>query len=80
MGGQMKRRIRQNQFGNWYGYEGTRKVIAFSETPCNSQEEQAQAWLRGETLPELEVPRTVSGAIDLRGPENKPLQRADTAQ
>lgn len=39
-----KPRVRQNLYGNWYGYIGTSKVEYFSGTPRN-QEEQARRWL-----------------------------------
>ncbi len=41
----MKYRIKQNAWGNWYGYKGTRKVESFSSSPYESQEEQALRWL-----------------------------------
>lgn len=41
----MKRRIKENVWGNWYGYEGTRRVISFSESAFASQEELANEWL-----------------------------------
>lgn len=40
-----KRRIRQNAWGNWYGYEGTRRVAEFMNTPCESMEAQAKRWV-----------------------------------
>jgi len=42
-----KRRIRQNPYGNWYGYEGNRRVIEFSNSVFGSQEEYANEWLAG---------------------------------
>lgn len=39
-----KRRIRQSAWGNWYGYEGSRKVIEFSNTPFEAQEDMAIRW------------------------------------
>lgn len=41
----MKRRIRQNAWGNWYGYEGRKKVKDFAKTATHSQEEHARAWV-----------------------------------
>lgn len=38
-----RRRLRQNQFGNWYGYEGSRKVYYGDFFP-----EDMLAWLKGE--------------------------------
>jgi hypothetical protein len=43
----MKRRIKQNAWGNWYGYEGSRKVKDFAESPYESQEQAAKSWLIG---------------------------------
>ena len=42
-----KRRIRQNAWGNWYGYEGKRRVKAFAETPEYSMEQNAERWRDG---------------------------------
>ena len=40
-------RIRQNAWGNWYGYIGNTRVIAFANTiPGSGMEEEAQAWLK----------------------------------
>lgn len=46
----MKARIRCNQYGNWYGYIGNKKVISFMNTPFDSQEQQAQSWLESQKL------------------------------
>lgn len=43
----MKARIKQNVWGNWYGYLGSRKVIAFADGPENTMEQEAQIWLAG---------------------------------
>jgi len=43
----MKRRIKQNLWGNWYGYEGNKKVIAFSNSPFESMEQAAKVWRDG---------------------------------
>ncbi len=40
-----RRRIHQNVWGNWYGYEGTRRVIAFGNSPEATAEQAAHAWL-----------------------------------
>lgn len=45
----MKARIKQNAWGNWYGYLGNKKVASFSNTPTETMEEQAQAWLKENT-------------------------------
>lgn len=37
----MKRRIRQNVWGNWNGYEGTRKVVEFG-----TDNQDAEHWLK----------------------------------
>ena len=39
------RRIRQNVWGNWYGYIGTRKVQWFFDNSFGTQEEHAKRWL-----------------------------------
>lgn len=41
----LKRRIRQNIWGNWYGYEGTRRVIEFANGILGSAEQYANEWL-----------------------------------
>ena len=42
-----KRRIKQNAWGNWYGYEGSKRVNAFAETPEYSMEQNAERWRDG---------------------------------
>ncbi len=44
----MKRRIKQNVWGNWYGYEGGRRVKEFAESVEWTAEQNAERWLRGE--------------------------------
>ena len=44
---QLKRRIKQNVWGNWYGYEGTRRVITFGEDAQYTQEQKAERWVAG---------------------------------
>lgn len=44
----MKRRIRQSVWDNWYGYEGTRRVRLFVNTPEETAEQQANRWLAGD--------------------------------
>lgn len=39
-------RIHQNVWDNWYGYEGTRRVEQFFNTPFASAEDNAKAWLK----------------------------------
>jgi len=41
----MKAKIRQNIYGNWYGYIGTRKVEWFFGT-TTEQEREANEWLQ----------------------------------
>jgi hypothetical protein len=40
-----KPHIRQNIYGNWYGYIGTRKAEWFYNTPEETSEEMAKRWL-----------------------------------
>jgi hypothetical protein len=40
-----KARIAQNRYDNWYGYLGTRRVIAFGRDAQGSAEQHAQEWL-----------------------------------
>lgn len=60
------RRIKANVWGNWNGYEGTRKVISFG-----LDERDAQEWLEtGETngRARLDEPHHIkSRVISLRG-------------
>lgn len=44
---QSKKRIRQNVWGNWYGYEGRNKVATFFDSPEGTQAEHAKNWLEG---------------------------------
>lgn len=46
----MKFRIRKNQWDNWYGYNGWYCVIAFSNTPSETMEQQAERWMRERSL------------------------------
>lgn len=42
----MKARIRKNIWDNWYGYLGTRRVIAFANTiPGYGMQQEAEKWL-----------------------------------
>jgi len=52
-----KRRIRQNRYDNWYGYEGGRKVASFFNDAQGTQEEHANRWLRGEPAIHDTVPQ-----------------------
>lgn len=40
-----KASIRQNVWGNWYGYIGGKKVEWFLEDAGTTQEQNAKAWL-----------------------------------
>jgi len=53
----MKKRIKQNIWGNWKGYEGRRKVQDFG-----TDEQAARDWISG-----IE-PETTNQPIKLRGP------------
>jgi hypothetical protein len=45
-----KARIRKNRYDNWYGYLGTRRVIAFPNTiPNYGAEQAAKEWLTAQT-------------------------------
>jgi hypothetical protein len=46
----MRATIRQNAWGNWYGYIGRRKARAFFNTATQTQEQQANDWLTEQTL------------------------------
>jgi hypothetical protein len=39
-------RIHKNVWDNWYGYEGTRRVVAFTNTPFATAEDNAKEWLK----------------------------------
>ncbi len=41
----LKRRIKCNAWGNWHGYEGTKRVASFGETTQHTAEQNAQRWL-----------------------------------
>ena len=45
----MKRRVKQNAWGNWKGYEGARKVYDFG-----TDEQAAQKWAQGGELPKFD--------------------------
>lgn len=53
----MKARIRQNRFGNWYGYLGTRRVAAFGNSTTETAEQAAARWLREQTEGKVVVGR-----------------------
>jgi len=61
---QPKRRIKQNVWGNWYGYEGSKRVEAFCDMPEFTAEDAAQAWLEGKPLVHSKQ-RSETGAIVL---------------
>lgn len=41
----MKARIRKNQYDNWYGYIGNKRVEMFFNDNNGTQEENAKRWL-----------------------------------
>ena len=41
----LKPSIYKNKWGNRYGYISRKRVIAFSDTPTQTQEQAAKAWL-----------------------------------
>ena len=43
--GKMKTAIKQTAYGNWYGYKGRRRVIAFADMPTHTAEQAAVEWL-----------------------------------
>jgi hypothetical protein len=59
-----KKRIARNAWDNWYGYEGTRRVISFANTSQGTQEQHATAWLKGEPLVEV-GPTVLNGRIKI---------------
>jgi predicted DNA-binding WGR domain protein len=38
------KRIRQNVYGNWVGYEGRKRIKDFGDCPFSSAEEKAINW------------------------------------
>lgn len=50
----MKRRIKQNRWDNWYGYEGTRRVAEFLNTRYFTAEQSAEFWLKTGRTPTLD--------------------------
>lgn len=58
-----KAKIKQNAWGNWYGYIGTRKVAAFSNSPTQSQEDAAKEWL------DQQMPTAKSESEDAPAPD-----------
>jgi hypothetical protein len=46
----LKPSIYENKWGNWYGYVSRKRVIAFSDTPTQTQEQAAKAWLAKQRL------------------------------
>ena len=53
------RRIKQNAWDNWYGYEGTRRVIAFANTPEHTAEQAANIWLATGQIPPVAPTRSI---------------------
>jgi hypothetical protein len=39
-------RIRKNRYDNWYGYVGRKRVVMFSNSTTQTQEQQAEEWLK----------------------------------
>lgn len=56
----MKPRIRQNVWGNWYGYLGNRRVEAFANGREYSMERAAQNWLAEQMAEGLDRPTVVA--------------------
>lgn len=50
----MKARIKENRYGNWYGYLGTRRVESFFNDSQGSQEDHAKEWLARQNAPTSE--------------------------
>ena len=55
-----KYRIHQNQYGNWYGYKGSKKIEQFFNSSEQTQEESAKKWLKEK---ELEIAQNVRLAM-----------------
>jgi len=51
-----KRRIKENAWGNWYGYEGNRMTTPFFNTPTHTQKQEAEYWLEHGKLPDPNDP------------------------
>lgn len=64
----MKRRIRQNAWGNISGYEGNRKVREFS---LNTSDAEIQAWLENGAEPESGGPLALR-KFDFKNADDKP--------
>ena len=48
--------IKENRYGNWYGYKGNKRVEIFFAIPGKSQEDSAKEWLQERTKKTNETP------------------------
>lgn len=53
------RRIRQNRYDNWYGYVGSRRVIAFGHSRTETAQQAAERW-RDERAQVLRLDRALA--------------------
>jgi hypothetical protein len=60
----MKARIKQNAWGNWYGYLGNRKVECFFNDAYGTQEQHAQEWLAEQ---EARTPKAMVESEEIQG-------------
>ena len=65
-----KPRIKQNAWGNWYGYLGNRKIECFFNDDQGTQEQHAQEWLAEQQVQqeqrEPRTPRTMVASEDIQ--------------
>jgi len=56
-------KVRENQWGNWYGYRGRRRVMEFANTSEFTAEQNAYRWLFVEQMKErcAEIGTTAPG-------------------
>lgn len=60
-------RIRQNQWGNWYGYKGTKRVEAFGNSPEFTAEQAAQSWLRTMQAAGVDLRKSFAARATVKG-------------
>jgi len=60
----MKFRIKENAWGNWVGYQGTKKVVEFADTPTSTQKDKAEKWLMEQNRKKAVLQKILESAFE----------------